>query len=72
MNKQENKSYIKGFQEAVVESYIYDNKKRHFLRRYFYGLGKKVQDFFRTYNKKNPDYVAGYHDGSKSEWGKNR
>lgn len=72
MNRQKNKSYAKGFREAIVESYIYDNKKRHFLRRYFYELGKKFQDIFRTYNnKKNPDYVAGYHEGSKSEWRNN-
>lgn len=51
MNRQKNKSYTKGFQDAIVGSISMIIKK----------------DIFRTYNKKNPDYVFGYHEGSKSE-----
>ncbi|MGX7052156.1 hypothetical protein [Leuconostoc palmae] len=61
-----NKSYLKGFKDGTIEKHIYDDNRKHFLRIFFYQLGKKVQDSLRSYDKKNTEYMAGHRDGLKS------
>ncbi|MGL5900292.1 MAG: hypothetical protein ACRCZW_11650 [Lactobacillaceae bacterium] len=62
----DNKSYLKGFKDGTIETYIYEDNRKHFLRIFFYQLGKKVQDYLRSYDKKNKQYMAGYRDGLNS------
>lgn len=57
--------YWQGIRDGIMESYLYDGKRRHYLRCFFYEWGKR-----RRGDDNSREYQAGHQMGMQSQWRK--